>query len=489
MRSTSQLPIPTVLTVARKDVAFYEAKFQYEGKAVKRRIGPAWLVPQPGAPASGPARERFARRPGRLRPGFFDERTAQVRAAELVTEYVVEMENADQIKQQRRANGATFRELAHAYLEWLETVRGAAPSTMQGHRSDLAEPDVPYKRGGKLIAGHIMRALGDKPASKITTEDVEALLATVARTGVSARTINRSREIVCAAFNFGMKSTRFKLSHNPAKDTDRRRPRAPGALVFYTPDEIEALARALEDGLHRELNERHTRSCATRSGARCNCKPSYRARGIEFPTIEQARAHNRDARNADELADDHRDAEAVRVSAYTGVRLGELLALRVGDINWEGSALLISRAISAGVERGTKTGLARQVPLSDQAAACLARLLQREDFLGRDELVFCNAYGRPLDGSALRRRYKRAQDAIGLRPLRWHDLRHTFGSLLIAGGVDLVSVRDAMGHSQLTTTSRYLHARPATQRAQAFTAAFERNGASPLAVAGEPEGI
>ena len=80
--------------------------------------------------------------------------------------------------------------------------------------------------------------------------------------------------------------------------------------------------------------------------------------------------------------------------------------------------------------------------------------------------------GRPLDGSALRRRYKRAHDAAGLRPLRWHDLRHTFGSLLVAGGVDLVSIKDAMGHPQLTTTSRYLHARPATERAAAFTAAF-----------------
>jgi len=48
----------------------------------------------------------------------------------------------------------------------------------------------------------------------------------------------------------------------------------------------------------------------------------------------------------------------------------------------------------------------------------------------------------------------------------------TFGSLLVAGGVDLVSIKDAMGHSQLTTTSRYLHARPATERAAAFTAAF-----------------
>jgi integrase len=59
-----------------------------------------------------------------------------------------------------------------------------------------------------------------------------------------------------------------------------------------------------------------------------------------------------------------------------------------------------------------------------------------------------------------------------MRPLRWHDLRHTFGSLLVAGGVDLVSVKDAMGHAELATTSRYLHARPASERAATFTEAF-----------------
>jgi integrase len=152
--------------------------------------------------------------------------------------------------------------------------------------------------------------------------------------------------------------------------------------------------------------------------------------------------------------------------------MGELLALHVEDIDWSGSALIISRAVSAGVERGTKSGRVRQVPLADHAAGALARVMDREDFTGRGEFMLCNAYGRRLDGSALLQRYIRARDAIGLRPLRWHDLRHTFGSLLVAGGIDLVSVKDAIGHSQLTTTSRYLHARPAKERAAAITAAF-----------------
>lgn len=68
-----------------------------------------------------------------------------------------------------------------------------------------------------------------------------------------------------------------------------------------------------------------------------------------------------------------------------------------------------------------------------------------------DDLVFCNGLGRPLNDSALRRRYRRAQAASGVRPLRVHDLRHTFGSLLAMRGVDVVTIQKAMGHSALAT--------------------------------------
>lgn len=71
----------------------------------------------------------------------------------------------------------------------------------------------------------------------------------------------------------------------------------------------------------------------------------------------------------------------------------------------------------------------------------------------------------------------RAREAAGLRALRFHDLRHTYGSLLVAGGVDLASVKAAMGHSRITTTERYLHARSAGELADRFTRALA--GADP----------
>lgn len=72
----------------------------------------------------------------------------------------------------------------------------------------------------------------------------------------------------------------------------------------------------------------------------------------------------------------------------------------------------------------------------------------------------------------MRRRYERARDAAQLPALRFHDLRHTYGSLLVAGGIDLVSVKSAMGHANMSTTERYLHARPATELAERFTLAL-----------------
>ncbi len=71
----------------------------------------------------------------------------------------------------------------------------------------------------------------------------------------------------------------------------------------------------------------------------------------------------------------------------------------------------------------------------------------------------CNRFGERLDGSALRRRYKRATSAAGLRPIRLHGLRHAAGSVLARNNVDLITIRDFYGHANLATTNRYLHSK------------------------------
>jgi integrase len=240
-------------------------------------------------------------------------------------------------------------------------------------------------------------------------------------------------------FSFGCQEATFALPHNPARAADRRPEPEPARLDYYSPEEVEALARALADGRHRDPN-----------GAAVS------------PAEADARA-----------SEDRQDAELVRVAAYAGLRRGELVALRWRDIDFERRKLVVRRAVSGDVEASsTKSRRAREVPLADQAAGALARLSQRADFTSADDYVLCNRLGRRLDGSALRRRVERARDAASLRPLRFHDLRHTYGSLLVAGGVDLASVKAAMGHSRITTTERYLHARSASELADRFTQAL-----------------
>ncbi len=117
------------------------------------------------------------------------------------------------------------------------------------------------------------------------------------------------------------------------------------------------------------------------------------------------------------------------------------------------------RVLGGGEVTSPKSRRPRTVPLATPPAAELARLADRRWFTSSDDLVFCSTLGDRLDPSALRRRLRRAQDAAGLRPLRFHDLRHSFGSLVVRE-VDTATLKAWMGHAKLTTTERYLHAKP-----------------------------
>lgn len=119
-------------------------------------------------------------------------------------------------------------------------------------------------------------------------------------------------------------------------------------------------------------------------------------------------------------------------AAFTGLRLGELLALTWRDVDFAGSVVRVLASYAAGVLTTPKSGKVRAVPLAPDVAAALAQLGRREHSVGDDDLAFVGETGGHLDGSALRRRYKEALGRAGLRPLRFHDLRHTFGTRMIA---------------------------------------------------------
>ena len=154
-------------------------------------------------------------------------------------------------------------------------------------------------------------------------------------------------------------------------------------------------------------------------------------------------------------SEDQRDADAFRLLFYTGLRLGELLTLRWADVDLADRLLLVSQGLSAGQETLPKGHRHRFVPLSTPAVQMLARLANRPEFTTRDDYVLGNRWGRRMDPSALRRRYKRACAAAELRPVRLHGLRHAAGSL-IARTTDAVFVRDLLGHYAGVVSTRSL---------------------------------
>jgi integrase len=97
--------------------------------------------------------------------------------------------------------------------------------------------------------------------------------------------------------------------------------------------------------------------------------------------------------------------------------------------------------------------------MAPDVSEALARLGQREHWIGDDDLVFVGEAGGYLDGSALRRRYGAALEHAGLRALRFHDLRHTFGTRMIAKA-DIRRVQKWMGHADVQTAIRYLRCAP-----------------------------
>lgn len=211
---------------------------------------------------------------------------------------------------------------------------------------------------------------------------------------------------------------------------------------------------------------------------------------------------------------DEQVGNIIRLAALTGLRQGELLALRWKDVRWQQSSLHVRATIASGtnvaddaatIAPGTpsgqsseglpKSGKSRSVPLAQQAVDLLAAIQERGKWIDDGDLVFGHERGdlrrgkakvwSHLDASHVRKGYKAARDKAiesgsdgGTEPLpalRFHDLRHTFGSQLASAGVPLVDIQSYMGHSSVQTTAIYLHFVPRHDAAERLTAVFNGN--------------
>ena len=141
---------------------------------------------------------------------------------------------------------------------------------------------------------------------------------------------------------------------------------------------------------------------------------------------------------------------------HTGMRLGELLALRWGDVDFVKRQLIVRRNYTHGHEGTPKSGRNRVVPMSDT----LFEVLRSHRHLNGD-LVFPDDTGSYLRRSKVKHPFWTCTRAAGLPRIRIHDLRHSFASQLVMAGVPLAGVKELLGHSDVRMTMRYAHLSPA----------------------------
>jgi integrase len=161
-------------------------------------------------------------------------------------------------------------------------------------------------------------------------------------------------------------------------------------------------------------------------------------------------------------------------ATMTGMRQGELLALRWRDIDWPAQRVRIRRNYVRG-EFGTPKSKrsSRSVPLADRLAGELDQLHQETAYRQDDDLVFAHPHaGRPIDRSRLLKRFKAALKRAEVRPVRFHDLRHTFGTRMAAQGVPMRALQEMLGHRDFKTTLIYADYAPSAREAEWVQAAF-----------------
>jgi integrase len=156
------------------------------------------------------------------------------------------------------------------------------------------------------------------------------------------------------------------------------------------------------------------------------------------------------------------------LAAFTGMRQGELLGLKWEDIDWEAKQVHVQRTFTRRRFFATKTKTSNR--RIDLGPTLMIELKKWKLASGKNELglVFCNGAGKPIDHYNLTRRYfLPALKAANLPKVRFHDLRHTYASIMIEQGENLKYIQTQLGHASPTVTLNvYAHLmKPTNQEA------------------------
>jgi integrase len=259
-----------------------------------------------------------------------------------------------------------------------------------------------------IIARDLVAMWADRPIAGITSVEVSAYHQGLVDRSLAASTLNQTRAIVRGIF--GLAVERHDLEHDPSVAFKRAKTRRATSdqISFYPPDEVVRL--------------------------------------VEHAANEQ-------------------DGALFLTAAFTGLRASELRALRWPSIDFANSLVHVERGFTdAGGEDLPKSYRVRSVPMMPQVGLALTKLREREFFTQDDELVFASDTGSVLNYEHLARRYRAAQERAGLRSLRFHDLRHSFGTTAVRQ-FPITDVQTWMGHADIATTRKYIHYAPQPEAA------------------------
>jgi len=285
------------------------------------------------------------------------------------------------------------------------------------------------------LRNHVLPVFTGRAVASITYRDCKQFVADLANKQLAAGTIGEARKILRMVLQEALRAD--AIGRNPADGL--RVPRGPRQeMVFLTAEEVFALANEVANPPRPASHPRQH-------------WPAY---GL-----------------------------LVRFAAFTGLRAGEIGALRIGRIAPDGRWVEVAESVEEVhgqlVYGPPKSYSRRRVEIPDALAVELGdHLVTRRT--GIDAFVFTSPDGGPLRHSNFyRRHYKPAVGRAGLdRRTRFHDLRHTAAAMMVAQGAHLLVVKERLGHSSISVTAdRYGHLYPSLSAAltaqlqDAYTAA------------------
>jgi integrase len=239
-------------------------------------------------------------------------------------------------------------------------------------------------------------------------------------------------------------------------------------LSEITPSTVQDWANSLSDkkGLSpATVNRlyRYLRSCLSSAVAKdlLNKNPC-RPRAIDLPRLPEQKLEFLNPDEIIELLDilHEPDRTFIATLSYSGLRLGEGLALRWKNIDFEHGRISVERAYTeeGGMASPKTKASKRSVPLLQILSEILMDFYKMQGKPNPDDFLFSVNDKTPLDSSNLRKRYERALKAANLKKVDIHSLRHTYASVMLDAGVSIKALSGYLGHASVTMTlNTYAH--------------------------------